>query len=59
MRSDARGFIVRHDASFSDFFHRSGAEHSIATETSGATPLEDACRVNLVWLNGVMELLTR
>lgn len=59
VRSDRHGFIVRHDGSFSDFYHRLGAEHSIATETSGATPIEDACRVNLIWVAGVLDLLTQ
>jgi hypothetical protein len=56
-RSDADGFIVRHDGTFSDFYHRIGVAHSIATETSGATPVEQACLVNLIWLTGVMELV--
>lgn len=59
LRSDAHGFLVRHDASFSDFYHRLGAEHSIATETSGATPMELACLVNWIWLTGVMDLVAR
>jgi hypothetical protein len=57
VRSDRNGFIVRYDGSFSDFYHRIGAAHSIATETSGATPIEQACRVNLVWMTGVMDLV--
>jgi hypothetical protein len=59
MRSDDHGFIVRHDASFSDFFDRLGVGHSIATETSGATPMDQACLVNWIWLTGVMDLLSR
>ncbi|HET6561659.1 MAG TPA: hypothetical protein VFG72_07270, partial [Marmoricola sp.] len=56
-RSDANGFIVRYDGTFSDFYQRIGAAHSIAAETSGATPMDDACRVNLIWMTGVMELV--
>lgn len=56
VRSDARGFIVRYDGTFSDYYQRIGVPHSIATETSGATPMEDACRVNLIWLTGVLDL---
>ena len=57
VRSDQHGFIVRHDGSFSDFYHRLGVPHSIAIETSGATPIQDACRVNLIWIAGVMDLI--
>jgi hypothetical protein len=59
MRSDANGFIVRHDGSFSDFYERIGVRHSIAAETSGATPIRDACRVNRIWLRGILHLLAR
>jgi hypothetical protein len=55
--SDADGFILRHDGSLSDLFHRLGAEHSITAETTGATPLDLACRVNLIWIRGLIELI--
>jgi hypothetical protein len=57
VRSDHDGFIVRHDGTFSDFYQRIGVPHSIATETTGATPMEDACRVNWIWLTGVIDLV--
>jgi hypothetical protein len=57
VRSDENGFIVRYDGTFTDFYQRIGVAHSIATETSGATPVETACRVNLAWITGVMELV--
>lgn len=57
-RSDASGFIVRHDGTFSDFYHRLGVPHSIATETTGATPMADACLVNWIWLTGVIDLVS-
>ena len=57
VRSDAKGFIVRYDGTFSDYYQRIGVPHSIATETSGATPMEDACRVNWIWLTGVIDLV--
>lgn len=56
-RSDERGFIVRHDGSFSDFFLRVGARHSIAPETSGATPMTDAMLVNRLWITGILDLV--
>lgn len=55
--SDADGFILRHDGSLTDLFHRLGAEHAITVETTGATPLDVACRVNLTWIEGVIDLL--
>jgi hypothetical protein len=57
VQSDARGFIVRHDGTFSDFYQRIGVPHSIATETTGATPMADACLVNWIWLTGVLDLV--
>ena len=57
LRSDENGFIVHYDASFSDFYQRIGVSHSIAPETTGATPLEDACLVNWIWITGVIDLL--
>jgi hypothetical protein len=58
VRSDANGFIVRHDGSFSDFYQHIGAAHSVATETTGATPMKQACLVNWIWFTGVVDLLT-
>lgn len=57
MRSDDRGFIVRHDASFSDFYQHVGAAHSIAPETSGATPMDQAMLVNRIWFTGLVDLV--
>ena len=57
MRSDDRGFIVRHDGSFSDFFQLVGAAHSIAPETSGTTPMAQAMQVNRIWLTGIIDLV--
>lgn len=56
MRTDARGFIVRHDGSLSDLWHRLGVPHALTVETLGATPIEDAIRVNLAWIRGVSAL---
>lgn len=57
--SDANGFVVRHDGSLTDLFFRLGAAHSIALETTGATPMADACAVNLLWIKGLIDLVTR
>ena len=57
--SDEDGFIVRHDATFSDFFYRRGAKYSVTTETSGATPMEKACEVNWIWIEGLIDLAAK
>lgn len=59
MRSDARGFIVRHDGSLSDLWHRLGVAHAITVETLGGTSVEDAIRVNLAWIKGLCALAAR
>ncbi len=51
--TDEHGFIVRHDGSFSDLFFRLGAAHSITSETSGATPLDLACEIAVLWIEGL------
>ncbi|WKZ29213.1 MAG: succinylglutamate desuccinylase/aspartoacylase family protein [Patescibacteria group bacterium] len=59
MRTDARGFIVRHDGTSSDLWHRLGVPHAIVAETSGATPLEDVIEVNMEWIRGLCRLATQ
>jgi len=56
LRSDKNGIINRHDGSITDLFYRLGAKHSITVETTGRTPIEVACMVNLVWITGIMDL---
>jgi len=58
-KSDAQGFIVRHDGSLQDLMFRFGAKHSITVETSGATPVGIARRVNLIWIYGLIELVKK
>jgi len=57
--TDGAGLIVRHDGTLPDLFHRLGARHGVTVETTGNTPLGLACRVNLIWIRGVIELLSR
>jgi len=57
MWTDGDGFLVRHDGTLTDLFYRLGAAHCLAVETSGATPLELACRVNCAWVLGVIDLV--
>lgn len=57
MESDENGFIVRHDGSLSDLFYRLGAKYSVTVETTGATSIKKACKVNLIWLLGIIGLI--
>lgn len=56
MRSDAWGFIERHDGGLSDLWDRLGIPHAITAETTGATPIGDAIEVNLEWFRGLCRL---
>jgi hypothetical protein len=54
--SQPYGFIRRHDGTLSDLLFRLGVRHSIAAETTGATPMTDAIEVNRLWIEGLFEL---
>ena len=55
-RTDHNGFIVRHDGTLCDLFHRIGVPYSVTPETTIATPMDVACRINLEWIFGLMGL---
>ncbi len=62
LSSDDGGFIIRHDGTWTDLLFRIGESqkrriHSVAVETTGATPLYIACQVNLIWIYGIMDLV--
>ncbi len=56
VRTDEMGFIDRHDGSLPDLFWHLGAPHCVTVETTGATPLPKAIEVNMIWLQGLVEL---
>lgn len=56
VRADDEGFVEAHDGSVTDFFHRAGARHVAAIETTTDTPATLADEVNLIWLRGFIEL---
>ncbi len=63
-QSDADGFIVRHDGTWTDLMFRLGESqdrriHCVTVETTGATPLNAACEVNLKWIYGILDLVER
>ena len=56
MKSDENGSIIRYDGSLSDLLQRIGAKNVVTVETTGKTPLEKACLVNLEWILGMINL---
>jgi hypothetical protein len=62
IQSDASGFIVRHDGTWTDLMYRIAESerrsiYCITPETTGSTPLDLACQVNLIWINGMIDLI--
>ena len=56
MRTNSKGFIVRHDGTLGDLLHRLGVKYCVAPETTGKTPLDKACLVNWEWIKGLINL---
>ena len=56
MRTDRDGFIVRHDGTFGDLMYRLGVPYPVTAETTGRTPIDTACRVNWLWIKGLVDL---
>jgi len=59
MRTDKEGFIVRHDGTLGDLMHRLGVMYTVTAETTGKTPLDTACRVNWLWIKGLVDLAAK
>lgn len=56
LKSDAYGSLVRYDGTLSDLMQRMGVRYTVTVETTGATPLNAACAVNLAWITGMTDL---
>ena len=56
MKTNGDGFIVRHDGTLGDLLHRLGVTYCVTPETTGQTPLDKACRVNWLWIKGLIDL---
>ncbi|NHI92832.1 MAG: hypothetical protein EAX96_10055 [Candidatus Lokiarchaeota archaeon] len=56
MKSDANGSLIRYDGSLSDLLQRLGAKNVVTVETTGITPLNKACMVNLAWILGIIDI---
>jgi hypothetical protein len=55
VRADAEGFIVCHDGSITDRFHRAGVPLTAAIETTTETPAPLADEINLIWIRGFID----
>ena len=56
VRADPEGFIVCHDGSITDRFHRAGVPYTAAIETTTETPGPLADEINLIWIRGFIDL---
>lgn len=56
IRTDADGLIELHDGSVTDYMHRRGVPYTAALETTTAAPLADCHGVNLLWIQGFVDL---
>lgn len=56
MRTNKKGFIVRHDGTMGDLLNRLGVKYVVAPETTGKTPLDKAIPVNWRWIKGLIDL---
>lgn len=59
MRTNREGFIVRHDGTFGDLMYRLGVAYPVTAETTGKTPIDEACRVNWLWIKGLIDLVAK
>lgn len=59
MRTDKDGFIVRHDGTLGDLLYRLGVIYPVTAETTSKTPIDSACRVNWLWIKGLIDLVAK
>jgi hypothetical protein len=58
VRSDDEGFIVCHDGSITDLYHRAGVPFTAAIETTTETPHALSDQINLIWIRGFIDLVS-
>jgi len=56
VHADEEGFIVCHDGSVTDRFHRAGVPYTAAMETTTETPWSLADEINVIWIRGFINL---
>ena len=59
LTTDAHGFIWFHDGSVTDWFMRRGTPYCATLETTTQSDLADCHAVNLVWIEGFIDLAAR
>ena len=59
MKTNGQGFIVRHDGTLGDLLHRLGVRYTVTPETTAKTPLNQACRVNWLWIKAMVDLAAK
>mgnify|MGYP001120390021 CR=1 FL=1 len=59
MKTNGQGFIVRHDGTLGDLLHRLGVRYTVTPETTAKTPLNQACRVNWLWIKAMVDLTAK
>jgi hypothetical protein len=57
VRADDEGFIICHDGSITDHYHRAGVPYVAAIETTTETPHAQADEINLIWIRGFIDLV--
>jgi hypothetical protein len=57
--ADAEGAIECHDGSITDYFHRAGSAFVATVETTTETPAVEADAINLIWIYGFIDLVSR
>lgn len=57
MKTNKDGSIIRHDGVLPDLLYRIGVKYCVTVETSGTTHLNDAFKVNLIWIFGILDLI--
>ncbi len=59
LHSDANGFVQWRDCSITDLTDRLGVPYVAVVETTSKTPIEQAIAVNMVWIEGFMQLMQK
>lgn len=55
---DNDGFVVLHDGSITDMFHRLGSKFTVAAETDTTLPLEKVSKINFIWITELIKLIS-
>ncbi|MDP2683718.1 MAG: succinylglutamate desuccinylase/aspartoacylase family protein [bacterium] len=56
---DNDGFIVLHDGSITDMFHRLGSKYAVTAETDTRLSLEKVSKINYIWITELVKLVAK